>query len=95
MSIKISQKVLAKLTSKQPPVTPTEIEQCFVNRSGIYLEDTREEHQSDPPTRWFVAETFYGRKLKVAFIVRGEDLHIRTAYDANPEEIRIYSKYGN
>ena len=95
MSLVISQSVQAKLAAKKPPVTQAEIEQCFANRTGIYLLDEREEHASDPPTRWFIAETYYGRKLKVAFIAKGEDTVIRTAYDPNPDEIRIYSKYGN
>jgi hypothetical protein len=94
MALVISPKVRAKLAAKQPPVTQAEIEQCFANRSGSYLLDVREEHASDPPTRWFIAETYYGRKLKVAFIQRGEDVIIRTAYDPNSEEMRIYSKYG-
>jgi hypothetical protein len=94
MPIVISTKVRAKLAAKQPPVTPEEIEQCFVTVEGSYLEDEREQHASDPPTLWFIAETYYGRKLKVVFIPRGEDMVIRTAYPPNPEEIRIYSKYG-
>jgi hypothetical protein len=94
MPIVISTKVRAKLAAKQPPVTPEEIEQCFVTVEGIYLEDMREQHASDPPTMWFIAETYYGRKLKVVFILKGEDIVIRTAYPPNEEEIRIYSKYG-
>lgn len=90
----ISTKVMAKLASKKPPVTKEEIEQCFVNCEGGYLEDDREEHASDPPTMWFIAETFFGRKLKVVFIQREENISIRTAYDPNEEEIKIYLKYG-
>lgn len=85
---------MAKLAGKQPPVSKEEIEQCFVNRTGGYLTDDREEHASDPPTRWFIAETYFGRKLKVVFIQKGEDTIIRTAYDPNAEERRIYAKYG-
>ena len=102
MPIVISTKVRAKLAAKQPPVTQEEIEQCFVTIEGSYLEDEREEHASDPATLWFVAETYYGRKLKVVFIPRGEvvfiprgeELVIRTAYQPNPEEMRIYLKHG-
>lgn len=95
MALVISQSVLAKLAAKQPPVTRAEIEQCFANRTGIYLLDEREEHASDPPTRWFIAETYYGRKLKVVFIPKGEDTVIRTAYDPNVEEQQIYVKFGS
>lgn len=93
MPLKISHSVRVKLGLKNPPVSREEIEQCFANRSGRYLEDTREEHKSNPPTQWFIAETYYGRKLKVVFIQRGEDTVIRTAYDPNREELRIYTKY--
>lgn len=90
MALIISPKVLAKLAAKVPPVKPEEIEQCFANRTMLYLMDTREEHRSDPPTRWFIAETDYGRKLKVAFIPRGKDVYIRSAYDPSPEDIAYY-----
>jgi hypothetical protein len=93
LSLKISHSVRIKLGNKKPPVTREEIEQCFANRTGTYLEDPREQHKSDPPTQWFVAETYYGRKLKIAFIQKEADTIIRTAYDANKEELRIYNKY--
>ena len=93
MSLKVSAQVQAKLAAKKPPVTQAEIEQCFANRTGVYLLDEREQHASDPPTRWFIAETSYGRKLKIVFIPRDGDIVIRTAYDPNADESRIYSKF--
>lgn len=90
----ISAKVREKLAGKHPPVTQDEIVQCFANRTGKLLLDTREQHQSDPPTRWFISETDYGRKLKIAFINTDQGIVIRTAYDPNSEEMRIYKKYG-
>lgn len=60
----ISPKVRQKLIDKHS-VTQPEIEQCFANREGNFLLDEREEHQSDPPTKWFIAQTDYGRKLKI------------------------------
>ena len=96
MALFISPKVGVKLANKTPPVTQEEIVQCFANRNGTFLRDTRERHQSDPPTRWFIAETDFGRKLKVVFIPRnGKTIIIRTAYGPNKEEMRIYLKYGN
>ena len=92
MALLISPKIRAKLSDKTPPVTEDEIEQCFANCSGGYLEDIREDHKSDPPTQWFVAQTDRGRKLKVVFIQRDDDIAIRTAYDANDVEKRIYSR---
>jgi len=95
MPLKISHSVRVKLGKKNPPVTTDEIEQCFANRSGTYLEDAREQHKSDPPTQWFIAKTYYGRKLKVAFIQKDADTIIRTAYEPNKEELRIYSKFSS
>ena len=93
MALIISTKVRAKLAAKVPPVTQGEIEQCFANRTGIYLVDTRAEHESDPPTRWFIAETDSGPKLKVVFIPRLPHIVIRTAYDPNPTEMNINERY--
>lgn len=92
MALLISSKIRAKLSDKTPPVSIDEIEQCFANSSGCYLEDTREDHKSDPPTQWFIAQTDWGRELKVVFIQRSDDIAIRTAYDANDVEKRIYSR---
>lgn len=96
MKLLISQKIRHKLANKNPPVTEDDIVQCFSNRTGKLLEDDREDHKSDPVTKWFISETDYGVKLKVVFIYYPEKgVAIRSAYTPNPEEIRIYSKYGH
>lgn len=95
MSLIISPKIAAKLSSKERPVSKQEVVEVFANRSGAYLTDDREEHASDPPTLWFVAETDSGRRLKVMFIARDGDIYLRSAYDANAEVTRIYQKYSN
>lgn len=92
MTLIISEAMRAKLASKHV-VLENEVAECFANRVGDYLVDDREEHKTDPATLWFVAETDRGRKLKICFIPRNKDLFIRTAYDANEDEIRIYNKY--
>jgi hypothetical protein len=95
MKLVISQKIRSKLLSKAPPVTEEQIVQCFANRSGRFLTDTRADNLTNPLTRWFIAETDYGRKLKICFVpFENGDVHIKTAYDPNPEELRIYAKYG-
>jgi hypothetical protein len=94
MAIQISDRVREKLVGKTPPVTPEEIEQCFENRRGALLEDQREQHKTDPPTQWFIAETDKGRRLKVVFVRNGADVNIKTAYDPNQTELFIYLKYG-
>lgn len=93
MSLILSQKILEKLASKHG-VNKDEVEQCFANRTGSYLADTREDHQSDPPTLWFIADTNYGRILKVVFVAKEGDVYIRTVYPPNDEELRIYKKFG-
>jgi len=89
----ISPKVAAKIVAKVPPVTLEEILQCFANRTTLYLIDNREQHQSDPPTRWFIAQTDFGRKLKIAFVPRGREIHIRSAYDPSPAAIKYYESH--
>ncbi len=93
MPISITPKVLQKLADKHQ-VSEKEIEECFANRTGGILYDTREQHQSDPPTLWFVAHTNKARLLKVCFVLRGATAHIRTAYSANADELAIYRKKG-
>ncbi len=93
MAIIISNKIKEKMHDKHG-VREEEVEECFANLVGDFLRDQREEHRSDPATVWFVAETYMGRKLKVVFIPIDGDFHIRTAYQANDEELRIYRKYG-
>ena len=92
MAVKISPSVAEKLAKKHN-VTNEEIIECFANRTAGFLLDTRAEHKTDPDTRWFVAQTSRGRCLKVVFIPIDQNIHIRTAYEANSEEIRIYNKF--
>jgi len=96
-NIYISPKVLQKLSDKHG-VSYDEICQCFENRTGKLLQDKRENHQSDPPTEWIISETNRGRSLKIVFVQRMADpasrIDIRTAYEPNVEEIRIYEKFG-
>ncbi|MDW8324344.1 MAG: ADP-ribosyl-(dinitrogen reductase) hydrolase [Burkholderiales bacterium] len=91
-NLHISVKVLAKLEQKHG-VSRREVEQCFENREGPLLIDDREEHRSDPPTHWFIAPTNRGRLLKVVFVPSEGKIHLRTCYEPNETEIRIYSKH--
>lgn len=94
MKLLISQGVRAKLSGKEPPVSEEDIIQCFANRTGKYLTDTRAKNLTNPITRWFIAETDFGRKLKVCFIPLERGIEIRTAYDPDEIELRIYRKHG-
>jgi uncharacterized DUF497 family protein len=89
----VSKSTEQKLASKHG-LTIAEIRQAFVNREGGFLEDTREQHRTDPPTQWFIGVTNHGRTIKVAFVQRDGKIVLKTAYDANPTEIRIYERHG-
>jgi uncharacterized DUF497 family protein len=93
MEIEISGAVREKLAIKHN-VTEKEIEQCFMNRAGLCIYDTREEHATDPKTRWFIAETNARRLLKVSFIPYPGRVVIKTAYEPNQVEIDLYEEIG-
>lgn len=95
MKLRISQRVSAKLRDKHK-VTAKEIMECFQNRQGRDLFDTRARHQTDPETRWFLACTNHNRLLKVVFMsdVANKHVEIKSAYEPNDDEVRIYKKYG-
>jgi len=94
LNLKFSEKVINKLQDKHD-VSIDEVYECFFNfdSNGKFLMDTREDHKTDPPTLWFVSMTDKGRVLKVCFIEESKVISIKTAYDANSEEIRIYEKF--
>jgi uncharacterized DUF497 family protein len=92
MKIIVSDAVLIKLNHKHQ-VSIKEVEECFLNRVGGLLFDTREEHQTQPVTLWFVAPTNKNRMLKVIYISEGETVYIKSVYQANADIIRIYEKF--
>ncbi|MGP8684213.1 ADP-ribosyl-(dinitrogen reductase) hydrolase [Pseudomonas aeruginosa] len=89
----ISDAVERKLQEKHGGVSRREIEQCFENCEGEHLIDLREDHKTDPVTKWFVAETNAGRTLKICFIFENGKVFLKTAYEPSAEEIRIYTKF--
>jgi len=89
----VSQKVIDKLKS-QHQVVIAEVEQCFANRTGNLLTDNRELRKTNPPTLWFISRTNKGRLLKVVYIQKGREVHLKSAFDPNPAEIEIYSRHG-
>lgn len=93
MALLISPKISHKINTRHQ-VTEDEVAECFATRSGKFLVDSRENHATDPPTLWFISETYQNRKLKVVFIKTGVDIYLRTAYEPNSEELRIYKKFG-
>lgn len=92
MSLILSPAIRAKLKVKHC-VDEKEIEQAFANRSRGFLVDTREEHLTNPPTEWFVAETDRGRKLKVCFVREFGNIYIKSAYEVEQYIVDIYEKH--
>lgn len=91
--MRISDKIKQKLADRG--ISRLELEQCFLNIEGTYLEDIRAEHKTNPTTKWFVAETDKGRRLKVMFVPEKDGVDIKSAYDATDEIYRIYKKYAH
>ena len=87
-----SPRVFQKLKSKHG-VTEKEFRECFNNSDGRSLEDTRPDHISDPITLWFIAQTDAGRELKICYMFEDNTVSIKTAYQPNSEEKRIFEKY--
>jgi uncharacterized DUF497 family protein len=94
MEFIMNDRIRKKLKDKHG-VVPNEVEQCFYNRVGCFLEDSREEHWTYPPTQWFIAETDAGRRLKVVFVENriARIIYIKTAYEPDTHEEKIYGKY--
>ena len=98
LNIRVSARVNEKLQTKHS-VTVDEIREAFANIEGQFLIDDREDNKTDPQTNWFIAETDKGRCLKVYFIAEKDEkgrscITIKTAYEANITERRIYERKG-
>ena len=89
----ISPKILSKLRDKHN-VSRREVEQCFENRVGNFVGDDREEHKTDPATLWFIAPTNHERLLKVIFICRDGNVHIKSSYAPGNADIELYDCLG-
>jgi len=79
---------------KKHHVSINEVEQCFLNRLGNLLYDTRAKTKTIPPTLWFIALTNKNRKLKIVYIQKGSQLILKTAYEPNDIELDIYERFG-
>lgn len=68
-----------------------DVEQCFRNRDRSYILETRQEHKTEPPTEWFIAENDSGMLIKVVCIFDDGLIHLKSAFFPNDEEISIYN----
>jgi hypothetical protein len=91
MNLRASPRIVTKLANKTPPVSLGEVIECFATREKSFLIDDREQNRTDPPTLWFIADTFVGRLLKVVFVQDPDGaIILKTAYDPNAEERWVY-----
>lgn len=93
LSILISPSILQKLQTKHD-VSEREVHQCFDNKCGMYVEEIRTEHKTDPSTLWFLADTNKGRTLKICFIYKDGNIHLKTAFEPDEVDRRLYEKFG-
>lgn len=92
MKIIISHRVKEKLDKKHGGVSFLEIRECFANRDGKILIESREEHLTNPLTRWFIAETNFGRELKICYMPIGDEFHIKTAFEPDDRDRHAYQE---
>ncbi len=94
VNVFIGRKIAKKLQDKHH-VIASEVIECFNNNIGKYLQDDRDEHKTNPPTLWFIAQTDAGKRLKVVFIRYSINEYVlKTAYPPNLDEEKIYKYYG-
>lgn len=91
-----SKHMLIKLDRKHS-VTEDEVIQAIGNSTDDDdLDDTREEHLSNPITKCFLGETNAGRLLKVCFVFCViNDVHtffIKSAYEPSDETIEYFER---
>lgn len=95
MGFKFSRAVADKLQKKHD-VTQKEVIECFSNCEGIFFVDSREEHATDPPSKWFMAPTNRGRILKVVFMLVDGDIEIKTAFEpTSSRHLEMYIQMAN
>lgn len=92
----ISPKIRDKIADpSHGSVTEKEVKECFLNRCGRHAVDPREEHKTDPETRWFVSETHLGRKLKIVYVEDDENVYLKSAYPATPTIQSIFETFAH
>ncbi len=92
MTVTITSRIKKKLLERHN-VTEKEVTECFYNRDRTALKDVREDHQTDPPTLWIIAETNHCRPLKLLFMVKDGNTILKSAFEPNQNEIDIYDRH--
>ena len=92
-NLKITAAIQHKLKTKHL-VEVAEVRQCFLNKNGKSLMDTRALTKTNPPTLWFIARTNKNRLLKIVYIQKNMQIILKTAYEPNEAELAIYARHG-
>jgi hypothetical protein len=93
LKLYISPTIAKKLKDKHG-VETTEVQEAWDAYDGTTLEDTREQHRTNPATMWFLSKTKAGRILKVVYVPEDGIGYLRTSYDANATEIWLFKLKG-
>ena len=93
MRVIIYPSILGKLRNKHG-VSANEVEQAFLNRTGVLAKEVRSKNQGIEDRFWFVSTTDKGRELKVVFFIDAEENVpvIITTYEPNDDEVNLYEK---
>ena len=89
MKPRITTAIRKKLREKHN-VSEKEIHEALLNMQRKPIRDTREEHDTYPPTWWIVSETNKCRELKVVFVVEEGRIHIKTEFEPNQSTVAMY-----
>ncbi len=76
-------------------ITLEDVIDCFGNKEGTFVTETRPQHITNPPTYWFIAEDNRGRLLKVVFVYYSgvAEAHVKTAFEPGPKPIADYQPF--
>jgi len=55
--------------------------EAFFTFDGNLQRERRREHQTEPPTYWFISQTFEGRVLFIAIKFDGKIAYLKTAFE--------------
>ena len=88
----VSEKIALKLKTTHN-VSIAEVYECLANLEGNPLEDTSEGNETDPLSIWFIAETDYGRVLKIVIYPHlNGDYYLKTAFEAKQRHIELFNE---
>lgn len=67
-----------------------EVREYYANRAGPWFKDSRDDHQTEPPTKWFVSMTDRCRVLKIVFVEYPGFCAIKSAFEPREQSKEHY-----